>query len=93
VFTSSSRYATAGTYQVTLPDGSIVTVTRIPPPSAPPPIGWYRRGDAERLDVIAYRFVNDATRAWLLCNTNDAMSPDALAVHDLIGVPASGTGR
>ena len=61
MFTSNSRYATAGTYQVTLPDGSIVTVTRIPPPSAPPPIGWYRRGEAERLDVIAYRFVNDAT--------------------------------
>ncbi|MGO9152916.1 hypothetical protein [Mycobacterium sp.] len=93
MFSSNSRYATTGTYQVTLPDGTAVTVTRIPPPSAPPPIGWYRRGEAERLDVIAYQFVKDATKAWLLCDTNDAMSPDALAAHAHIGIPAPGTGR
>ncbi len=90
MFTSNSRYANVGTYQVSLPDGSVVTVTRIPPASAPNPIGWYRRGEAERLDVIAYRFVKDATQAWLLCDTNNAMSPDALGAHDLIGVPAPG---
>jgi hypothetical protein len=91
VFTSDSRYADAGTYQVTLPDGTIATVTRIPRPSAQQPIGWYPRGDAERLDVIAFRFLDNATKAWLLCDVNDAMSPDALAAHARIGIP--GTGR
>ena len=49
MFTSNSRYANAGTYQVTLADGSVATVTRIPAPSAPKPIGFYRRGEEERL--------------------------------------------
>jgi hypothetical protein len=91
VFAANSRYAEAGTYLVTLPDGTVVTVTRIPRPAAQRPVGWYPRGDAERLDVIAYRFLDDATKSWLLCDVNDAMSPDALAAHDRIGIP--GTGR
>jgi hypothetical protein len=93
MFTSNSRYANAGTYQMTLADGSVATVTRIPAPSAPKPVGFYRRGEEERLDVIAYRFVKDATQAWLLCNANDAMVPDALSFHSLIGIPPQGTGR
>jgi hypothetical protein len=90
MFTSDSRYAQAGTYQVTLADGTVVTVTRIPLRPPPGTAGWYRRGDAERLDVIAYQFLKDATRAWVLCDTNGAMAPDALAVHELIGIPRSG---
>jgi hypothetical protein len=91
VFNSASRYAGVGTYQVTLPDGAVVTVTCIPRPSTARPVGWYPRGDAERLDVIAYQFLGDATKAWALCDANDAMSPDALDAHDRIGIP--GTGR
>jgi hypothetical protein len=90
VFTSDSRYADAGTYKVTLPDGTVATVTRIPRRSAQRPVGWYPRGDDERLDVIAYRFLDDATKTWLLCDVNDAMSPDALAAHDRIGIPGAG---
>jgi hypothetical protein len=91
VFTAESRYADAGTYRVTLADGTTVTVTRTPRPSTQRPVGWYRRSDDERLDVIAYRFLDDATKAWVLCDANDAMSPDALAAHERIGIP--GTGR
>lgn len=87
MFRPGSRYAGAGTYQVTLSDGSVVLVTRTPLPVVGPPIGWHRRLEDERLDLIAYRFLNDATRAWMLCDTNNAMAPDALAAHDLIGIP------
>jgi hypothetical protein len=87
MFTSASRYAAAGTYQATLPDGSVVVVTRIPRRAAPPPLGWHRRGDGERLDVVAFQFLQDATMTWALCDANDAMVPDALAVHDLIAIP------
>ena len=68
---------------MTLADGTIAVVTRIPRRAAPAPIGWHRRGEGERLDVIAYQFLGDATAAWALCDANDAMSPDALAAHDL----------
>ena len=91
MFDTNSRYAAAGTYQATLEDGSVVVVTRIPRPPSRTPIGWYRRGEGERLDLIAYQFVKDATKAWALCDANDAVSPDALAAHELIGIPGTGT--
>lgn len=90
MFTSDSRYAEAGTYQVALPDGRVVTVTRAPRPAPTRLVGWHRRGDGERLDVIAHQHLRDATRTWVLCDANDAMSPDALAAHDLIGIPRPG---
>lgn len=87
MFTNDSRYADAGTYQVTLDDGTVVTVTRAPRRAATRLVGWHRRADGERLDVIAHRYNRNATQAWLLCDANDAMSPDALAAHELIGIP------
>ncbi len=86
----NSRYATAGTYQVTLADGTVVTVTRVPAQRTPRIRGWHRRAEGERLDVIAYTYVKDATGGWLLCDANDAMVPDALAVHELIAIPEPG---
>lgn len=87
MFTSDSRYAEAGTYQVTLADGTVVTVTRAPSRIPTRLIGWHRRAEGERLDVIAHHYTTDATRGWLLCEANDAMSPDALSGHDVIGIP------
>ena len=90
MFSSDSRYAHAGTYQVTLADGSVVVVTRIPQSSPGRTVGWYRRSESERLDVIAYQFLKDATKTWALCDANQAMSPDALAAHDLVAIPEPG---
>lgn len=90
MFSSDSRYANAGTYQVRLADGSVVVVTRIPQTSPGPTVGWYRRGEGERLDVIAYQFLSDATKSWALCDANGALSPDALAAHELIAIPDPG---
>lgn len=90
MFSSDSRYANAGTYQVTLADGSVVVVTCIPRTSPGRTVGWYRRGEGERLDVIAYQFLKDATKSWALCDANGALSPDALAAHELIAIPDPG---
>lgn len=87
MFAQNSRYAAVGTYAVTLPDGRTVTVTRIPLPQRQPVLGWHRRTEAERLDLIAYRYLGDATRAWTLGWTNGAVVLDALAAHDLIAIP------
>jgi hypothetical protein len=87
VFDPNSRYAKAGTYVVTLPDGTPVTVARIPRPVAGPVLGWYRRDDGERLDVVAFKQLRDATAAWRLGWANDAMVLDALARHELIAIP------
>jgi len=90
MFFPDSRYAAAGTYEVTLADGTVVTATRIPGPVARATLGWHRRLDGERLDLIAYRHLKDATKAWQLCEANDALSPDALAARDLIAIPPQG---
>jgi hypothetical protein len=87
MFDPSSRYANAGTYVVTLADGTPVTLTRIPPPLGPSTLGWHRRAQSERLDLLAWHYLHDATAAWKLGWTNGAMSLDALASHDSVAIP------
>lgn len=87
MFDANSRYANAGTYLVMLADGTPVNVTRIPLPQPRPLFGWHRRIDGERLDLIAFKYERDATAAWQLGWTNDAMVLDALARHELIAIP------
>jgi hypothetical protein len=90
VFFPGSRYMQAGTYQLTTPDGSVITVTRLPLPVGGPTLGWYRRSSGERLDLLAANYAGDPTAAWALGWTNGAISLDALASHELIAVPVTG---
>ena len=89
MFFTGSRYLTTTTYQVPGPNGAPITVTRLPLPSPRPTLGWHQVLGGERLDLIAYQFLNDATDFWVLCDTNGAVVPDALASHALVAIPAS----
>jgi hypothetical protein len=91
MFSTTSRYYSAGTYQVMTASGDVVVVTCIPRPVPRAPIGWHRRGDEERLDLTAYQYLGDATRSWQLCEVNGSIAPDALAVHELIAIPPAGS--
>jgi len=88
MFFPGSRYQTAGTYSVTLPNGKTVRATKLPLPRQPPLLGYHRRLDGQRLDLIANRYLKDPTAFWQLCDANDAIVPDALAARDLIGIPS-----
>jgi len=90
MFFTGSRYAAAGTCQATLADGTVVTVTRIPLPVPRPVLGWHLRTEGERLDLIAYQYLKDPARAWILCEANDCLVPDALAARELIAIPDAG---
>lgn len=90
MFFQGNRYANAGTITVTRADGTIVTVTKLPLPVQNPLQGFHRRLDGQRLDLIASHYLKDATTFWQLCDANNTMVPDALAVHDLIGIPVEG---
>jgi len=90
MFTSNSRYAKAGTYTVTLPDGTTVVVTKLPLPNPGRLLGFHTRLDGQRLDLIAARYLADATTFWRLCDANNSVSPDALAAHDEVGIPEKG---
>jgi hypothetical protein len=41
----------------------------------------------DRLDLLAARYLNDATWFWKLCDTNNSVSPDALNARPLVGIP------
>jgi hypothetical protein len=90
MFADASRYAHAGRYTIFLPDGSPVAVTRIPLPVEGATRGWHRRTDSERLDLLAFHYLGDATAAWALGWANGAVSLDALGAHELVAIP-SGT--
>jgi hypothetical protein len=87
MFFPGSRYASMTQYQWTRPDGSVVTLTRLPLPAAAGVVGYYRRGGGQRLDQISDYFLKDATAFWQLCDANNTVVPDALANNDLVGIP------
>jgi hypothetical protein len=89
MFFPGSRYINLTTYQVKLAGGTTVTATRMPLPLTTPVQGYYPRPNSQRLDQIASYFLSDATAFWQLCDANDAMAPDALAVQSLIGIPGA----
>lgn len=90
MFTTNSRYAKAGTYTVTLPDGTHVTATKLPLPSSPAIRGEHTRLDGQRLDLIANHYLADATAFWRLCDANNSVVPDALAAHPTLLIPEKG---
>jgi hypothetical protein len=91
VFPPTSRYASAATYQAVLPDGTVVVALVIPGPRLPAPIGFHPRAVGDRLDLVAVRYLDDATGFWRLCDTNNSMVAGALEQRALIGVPGAGS--
>ncbi len=87
MFFQGSRYFSLATYSYTRSDGTIVQLTRLPAPGVQAVLGYYRRNRGDRLDQIAGRYLSDATQFWHICDANGALVPDALAAHDLVGVP------
>jgi hypothetical protein len=87
VFFPGSRYEKLVNYTVTRPDGSQVVATRLPLPLSNPIAGFHRRLEGQRLDHLAANYLSDATAFWRLCDANNALVPDALAAHDLVGIP------
>jgi len=91
MFFPGSRYANLATYTLTLANGTTVAVTRIPLPSSTTLIGFHRRLQGQRLDLIASRYLADPTAFWQLCDANNAMVAGTLAWRPLVAIPAPGT--
>lgn len=87
MFFPGSRYLQQPSYSFVRRDGTTVQVARLPSPGPALVLGFYRRGAAQRLDLIANHFLGDATTFWRLCDANNSVVPDALANRDLVGIP------
>jgi len=85
----ASRYANATTRHVALPGGD-VTALVIPPFRPAPPFGFHPRAVGDRLDLLAVRYLDDATGFWRLCDANNALLANALEQRALIGIPRAG---
>ena len=87
MFFPGSRYASQTPYSFILPDGRVVQAVQPAQPGVQAVLGYYRRSAGNRLDQVAGRFLNDATKFWHVCDASGALVPDALAARDLIGIP------
>ncbi len=89
MFFPGSRYQNLAAYMIIRPGGVVVAVTRLPLPAPRTVLGYHQRRQGQRLDLIAAHYLVDPTTFWKLCDSNGAVVPDALAAHDLIGIPAT----
>ncbi len=87
MFDPNSRYATLHTY--TVPDRRGRQVAVVPPAPALSQVlaGYHVRKDGHRLDLLAGRYLDDATMFWRICELADVMLPDGLSVTDEIPIP------
>jgi len=91
MFASNSRYYKLGTYTVTLPDGRTAIAARLPvPPTQLALSGYYTVQQNDRLDLIAARYLTDATLFWQLCDANNSPSAASLLARPLVGIPQGG---
>lgn len=84
----TSRYYGLPTATLTLADGrTVVYLTRrfVPAPDPAAVVYEYPLTPADRLDLIAYRYLGDPEQFWRLADANAAMNPP-----DLIPSPADG---
>jgi hypothetical protein len=91
MFTSNSRYYNTPQFTFETADGREVSVVCFPIRNRPALIGYHRREEGQRLDLVAAFYLKDATRFWRLCDANAAISPHALETHALIGIPVQGS--
>jgi hypothetical protein len=82
-FPTDSRYYGYSVLQYAAPDGASVPYLArriVPQPGAPnyATINQYTVQQGDRLDRVAAKFLGDPILAWMICDANGAMSPDAL---------------
>ena len=90
MFDSKSRFAKAETYVVTDRRGRRVNVV-IPAPAPEQSLAGYhqRKGDT-RLDVLAGRYLDDATAFWRIAEQANTVLPEALTLQAEIAIPLKG---
>jgi hypothetical protein len=87
MFDAKSRYASLTTYVVLDRRGRIVSVV---PAAAPPEqalLGIHAHKQGERIDHLAWRYLDDQAGFWRIAERNDVMLPEALAEALEISIP------
>jgi hypothetical protein len=87
VFETTSRYAAVedATIERTEPDGTVRTIRFkrrrfLPDPATMTALTRQVMTDADRLDLLAARYVGDPTAFWRICDANEVLRPEELEV-------------
>jgi hypothetical protein len=86
-FPPDSRYYRYATQQYMAADGTMITYLArrlVPQPGAPnfATVAQHTVARADRLDLIAAKYLGDPLMCWLLCDANGAIAP-----NDLLAMP------
>jgi len=82
-----SRYDGVETLKVTDHRGREVTVLTVPPAPRQELLGYHVLKDGQRLDHMAWRYLDDGAGFWRIAELNDAMLPEALSEAPEIAIP------
>ena len=88
MFDAKSRYAQLQPYSVVDRRGRAVAVVPVPDKPVQAPLGLHRRVQGQRLDHLAFHYLDDPAGFWRICELADAMLPDALAEVRDVPIPA-----
>jgi hypothetical protein len=87
MFDDKSRYADLETYTVTDPRGRTVAVVSVPDAPEEVSIGLHILRQGQRIDHLAYKYLDDPAGYWRICELNDVMLPEALTEAQEISIP------
>jgi hypothetical protein len=86
-FADDSKYKGAPLRQAQTPEGRAVNVVATPAREVTETLGWLRRRQGQRLDLIADRHLNGPGDWWRLPDHNNRMLPDAAAQMAEMAIP------
>ena len=87
MFDEKSRYIALKPYRVTDRRGRTVPVVPVPPAAREVVLGYHVRRQGQRLDHLAYRYLDNPAGFWRICELNDVMLPEALSEAPEIAIP------
>jgi len=90
VFDANSRYLKVPTYTVTDHRGRSVVVVQTPPDPGEALLGIHVLRQGERLDHLAYKYLNDPAGYWRIVARNGAILPEQLTEQREIEIPGKG---
>jgi hypothetical protein len=89
MFDPKSRYATSAPYSKRDRRGRAVAVVPVPPPPGDVLLGVHVLRQGERVDHLAFRYLDNPAGFWRIAEFNGAMLAEALTEQREIAIPAA----
>jgi hypothetical protein len=87
MFDPKSRYVNMPQYSVTDHRGRTVMVVQTPPDPNEGLLGIHVLREGQRLDHLAFEYLNDPAGYWRIAERNEAMLPEQLSEQREIEIP------